>query len=73
MTRACIANSDHKDFRAYRPEVMALLEMFLQRMDKLLLDVHHSAAYLAHRVVMIAARQLVVRRTVAEVRGIDRA
>ena len=50
---------------------MALLEMSLQRADELLLDVKHSATYLADGMVMIAAGELVVSRAFTEMCGVD--
>jgi hypothetical protein len=49
---------------------MARLEMLLELVDQLLLDVHDATANLTHGVVMVAGRQLVVSRPVAEVRGV---
>ena len=39
---------------------------------ELFLDVHHASANLAHRVMVVAARQLVMRRTITEVRRVHR-
>jgi hypothetical protein len=49
---------------------MALFEVFFELVDQLFLDVHDAAANLADRVMMIAARELVVRRSVTEMRGV---
>jgi len=59
------------DKAASGSEVMAFFEMFLERVNELFLDGHHAAANLAHSVRMVAARELVVRRSFTEVRGVD--
>src|SRR5579864_3634881 len=51
---------------------MAFLQVLFELADELLLDVEHASADLADRVLVVAARQLVVRRTFTEVRGIHR-
>jgi hypothetical protein len=54
-----------------RLEFVGAFEMRFQSVNELFLDVQDAAAKLADRVVMVAGRELVVGRSVAEVRGID--
>src|SRR5450759_1915819 len=72
IARARIANPDDQDFGSHRTEVVRLFEVLLERVDELLLDVQHASANLAHGVVVIAAGELVVSRTLAQVRRINR-
>src|SRR5713226_9257017 len=69
--RARLADPDHQYFCVQRLEFVGAFEMRFQCVDKLFLDVQDAAAKLAYRVVMVAGRELVVRRSVAEVRGVD--
>src|SRR5438045_6721695 len=73
VTRAIVADPDHQDLCPHGPEAVALFEVSLELAHELFLYVQHPAAYLAHRVVMVAARELVMRRPLAEVRGVHRA
>src|SRR6478736_7350499 len=73
VARACIANSDDENFGAHGPEAMRLLEVVLERVHELLLDVQDASANLANSVVVVAAGELIVSRTLAEVGGVDRA
>jgi hypothetical protein len=52
---------------------MRVFEVALERADELLLDVKHPAANLANGVVVVAAGELVVSGTIAQVSGINRA
>src|ERR1700674_260221 len=70
---ARIADANDKHLRPQRLEVVTLGKMSLQRADQLFLDVQHSSANLADRVMVITAGELVVDRTFAEVRGVHRA
>src|SRR5713101_5022875 len=69
--RARLADPDHQYFCVQRLEFVGAFEVRFQCVDKLFLDVQDAAAKLAYRVVMVAGRELVVRRSVAEVRGVD--
>src|ERR1700682_4929883 len=71
--RARIADPDDQDLRPHRLEVMTFLEVSLQLADQLFLDVQHPSAHLADRMVMVAARELVVRGALPEVSRVDRA
>src|SRR5471032_2844188 len=50
---------------------MALFQVSLELTHELFLDVQHSAAHLADRMVMITAGELVVGGALTEVRGVD--
>src|SRR5690242_21228335 len=54
IARAIVADSDHQHLGVDRLESMPLLEVVLQLGDELFLDVHHTAADLADRVVVVA-------------------
>src|SRR5712691_4875210 len=69
--RARLTHPDHQHLGVQRLESMDALEVGFQRADELLLDVQNAATQLAHGVVMVAGRELVVGRSVAEVRGIN--
>src|SRR5450759_96428 len=69
---AGVADPDDQRLGPQRLEGMAFLEVRLQLADQLLLDVQHSTAHLTHGMVMITCGQLVVRRSLAKVGGIDR-
>src|SRR5947208_357776 len=71
VARATVADPDHEHLGADRLEPMTLLEMRLELVHQLLLDVHHPTADLAHRVMVIAARQLVVCRALTQVRRVN--
>jgi hypothetical protein len=73
VARAIVADSDHQDLGAQGPETVPLLQVVLELLDQLLLDVHHAPTHLADRVVVIAARELVVSRPIAEVRRVNAA
>src|SRR5438445_482221 len=73
VARAIVADADHEHLGADRLEPMTLLEMRLELVHELLLDVHHPTADLAHRVMVIAARQLVVCRALTQVRRVNAA
>src|SRR6266851_78063 len=70
---AGVADTNDQDLRPQGLEVMPLFQVGLELADKLFLDVQHSSADLAHSMVVIAARELVVRGALIEVRGVDRA
>src|SRR6266508_2560293 len=69
--RAIVADPDHEHLRPQGLESMAFLEVRLELVDELFLDVHDTAADLADRVMVIAARQLIVRRAIAQVRRVN--
>src|SRR5712692_5021612 len=71
-SRARLADSDHQHLGVHRLEPMAVLEVPLQLAHQCLFDVQDAAAKLADSVMMIAARELVVSRAVAEVRRVHR-
>src|SRR5207237_4355871 len=73
VARAIVADTDHEHLRADGLEPVPFLEVRLELMHELLLDVHHASADLAHRVMVVAARELVMRRAVTEMRRVDRA
>src|SRR5579864_1485240 len=73
VARALVADSDHEHLGVHWLEPVALGEVLFQRADQLFLDVQNATAHLAHGVVMIAARQLVVSRTLAQVGRVDAA
>ena len=68
---AVVADTDDQHLSPNRLETMALLEVIFELVDQRFLDVHHPAANLTNRVVVVAARQLVMRRSVSEVRCIN--
>src|SRR5438270_840959 len=70
---AIVADADDQDLSAHGLEPVAALQVRLEVVHDLLLDVHHATADLAHSAVMVAARELVVRRPLAEVGGVYRA
>src|SRR5437879_13550054 len=72
VARAIVADTDHEHLGAYGLEPVTLLEVSLELMHELLLDVHHASADLAHRVMVVAARERVMRRAATEVRCEDR-
>jgi hypothetical protein len=65
VARAIVADADDEDHRSHGFEAVTFLEVLLQLVHELFLDVHHAAANLAHRMVMLTARELVVRRAIA--------
>src|SRR5437899_5409908 len=67
VPRAIVADTHDQDLGAHRLESMSLLEVLLELAYQLLLDVHDATADLADRVVVVAARELVVGRSFAEV------
>ena len=69
---ARLADADHEHLGARRLEMMLLLEVALEVCDEVLLDVQHTAAELAHRVVVVGSGELVMRRALAEVGGVKR-
>src|SRR5438132_11696329 len=73
VARAIGADTDHEHLGADGLEPVPFLEVCLELMHELLLDVHHASADLAHRVMVVAARELVMRRAVTEMRRVDRA
>src|SRR5216683_6033874 len=70
---AGVADTDDQDLRPQGLEVMPLFQVGLELADHLFLDVQHSPADLAHRMVVIAGGELVVGGALIEVRGVDRA
>src|SRR6266851_5035469 len=72
IPRAIVADSDDQHLSAHGLETVSFLEVVLELADELLLDVHDAAADLADRVMMVAARELVVRRPLTEVGGVHR-
>src|SRR5438477_7120553 len=73
VARAIVADTDHEHLGADGLEPVPFLEVVRALMHELLLDVHHASADLAHRVMVVAARELVMRRAVTEMRRVDRA
>src|SRR6202158_2605097 len=67
---AGVAHPHDQDLRSQRLEMVSFLQMSLELAHELFLDVQHSPANLADRVVVIATGQLVVRRALIEVRGV---
>src|SRR5689334_642413 len=72
IPRAIVADSNDQHLGAHRLETVSLLKVVLVIGDELLLDVLDAAADLAYRVMMVTARQLVVRRALPEVSGVHR-
>ena len=72
VTRAIVADPDDQDLGPHGLESMTFFEVRLELLHQLFLDVHDAPAHLADGVMVVAARELIVRRTLAEVRGVYR-
>jgi hypothetical protein len=71
VARARIADADDQHLGAHRLETVQVLEVAFERVDELLLDVEHAAANLAHSMVVIPGRELVVGRALTKVGRIN--
>src|SRR5256885_8242013 len=60
VTRAIVADPDDEDLSPHRFESMSLLEVRLELVHQLFLDMHDAPANLAHSVMVVPARELVV-------------
>src|SRR5207249_9434277 len=67
VSQAIVADPNDEDLSAHRLESVSFFEMRLELVHELFLNVHDPAAHLAHGVMVVAARQLVVSRSFTEV------
>src|SRR5436190_4395933 len=73
VARAIVADADDQDLGPHGLESMPFFEVRLELFHQLLLDVHDATAHLADGVMVVAARELIVRWTLAEVCRVHRA
>src|SRR5205823_3520697 len=73
VARTIVADPDHQHLGPYWPESVALLEVGFELAHELFLYMQHPSAHLAHRVVVVAARKLVMSRPLTQVRRVHRA